>query len=148
MNLWKMFKEMEALQSQLGDITRELGQGRLPRILFEPRLGSRNFPLMNIGEDENTLFIEALAPGVEPSSLGVRVVKNVLTISGEKAKSSIPEEKFHRTERGYGKFIRTFELPVDIDQEKVTAEYKNGLLSLVLPKAEVAKPRQIEVKIS
>lgn len=146
MNLWNFFKEMEDLQGQLGDLSREFGAGRFPKVSFLPGLSARHFPLMNIGSDENTVFVEAVAPGVDPESLKVTVVKNSLTISGQKTKSNIPEEAYHRCERAAGKFVRTVELPSDIDAEKVSAEYRNGILSLTLPKAAAARPHQIEIK--
>jgi len=147
MNLWKMFREMENLQNQLFDLQKEFGPGRLPISAFNPGFSQKMFPLMNISTDENSVFIEAVVPGADPSSLKVSVARNNLTISGEKCKLKIPDENFHRSERGCGKFVRTIELPVDIDQERISAEYKNGILYLSLPKAEEAKPRQIQIKI-
>jgi HSP20 family protein len=91
-----------------------------------------------------------MAPGIDPQSLNITVVHNTLTISGEKkgAPDEIKPEAFHREERARGKFVRTITLPVEIDDGKVGAEYKNGLLLITLPKSERAKPKQINVQVS
>jgi HSP20 family protein len=76
-------------------------------------------------------------------------MRNRLTLSGEKTRvAEVKQEAFHRSERSSGKFVRTFDLPVEVDDERIHAEYKNGLLIITLPKAEKAKPRQVNVKVS
>jgi HSP20 family protein len=96
------------------------------------------------------VYVEALAPGVDPASLSLSVLRNVLTISGEKRRvpGDIKPEAFHRSERATGKFIRNIELPVEVDENKVKADYENGLLMVTLPKAEQAKPKQISVQVA
>ncbi|MBF0544857.1 MAG: Hsp20/alpha crystallin family protein [Candidatus Riflebacteria bacterium] len=148
MNIFTLFKEMESLQTQLSSVFREFGQGKFPKIAFLPGVSPRHFPMVNIGENDEKLFVECLAPGIDISSLKITVTNEILTISGEKPESKIPEEKYHRCERAAGKFTRTVELPMQIDREKVSAEYKNGILTIILPKAESAKPKSIEVKVS
>ncbi len=148
MNVWNFLKEMENLQNQLSQVSREFGFGKRAPLAFLPGLSSRIYPLVNTWADEENLFIEAVVPGIESSSLKVNALKNQLSISGEKSPSGIPAESFHRCERGEGKFSRTFELPLEINPEKVSAEYKNGILTIKLAKAEESKPHQIQVKVN
>lgn len=104
---------------------------------------------MNMAESADGYTIEALAPGVNPDSIQITVVRNILTVAGEKTPpESVQREQFHRTERAAGRFVRNIELPTDIDPDKVQARYTNGLLVLTLPKSEAAKPRQIKLTVS
>lgn len=120
------------------------------RSAFLPGRAARRYPLMNMSEDCDHLYIEALAPGVDPGTINLAVVRNILTLSGEKRRhpEDIKPEAFHRSERAAGKFVRTLELPVEIDADQVKAEYKHGLLMVTLPKAAAAKPKQISVSVN
>ncbi len=120
------------------------------RSAFLPGRAARRYPLVNMSEDRDHLYIEALAPGVAPESIDLTVIRNVLTLTGEKRRhpEDIKPEAFHRSERAAGKFVRTFELPVEIDADHVKAEYKHGLLMVTLPKAAAAKPKQISVSVN
>jgi len=147
MNFWNLFKEMESMQSQLTDLAKGFNFEKLPKMAFAPGATGRHFPLMNIRDDENALCVEALAPGVDPSTLKVTMQKEALTIAGEKRGVNVADENYHRCERGSGKFTRTIDLPAEIDSDKVKAEYKNGILLLTLPKAEAAKAHMIDIKL-
>jgi len=102
-----------------------------------------------LAQDRDHVYIEALAPGLDPNAIDLSVVRNVLTISGEKRRHAedIKPEAFHRNERAAGKFIRTIELPVEVNADQVKAEYKHGILMVTLPIAEAAKPKQISIHV-
>jgi len=120
------------------------------RTAFLPGRAARRYPLINLAEDHDHIYLEALAPGVDPESINLAVMHNVLTVSGEKRRhpEDIKPEAFHRSERAAGKFVRTLELPIEVDADQVKAEYKHGILMITLPKAEAAKPKQISVSVS
>jgi HSP20 family protein len=94
--------------------------------------------------------VSALAPGLDIDSLELTVENDVLRIAGQKAPLSgdIKPERFHRRERGAGRFIRTLTLPAAVDADNVSAEFRNGLLTVTLPKSEAAKPRRIAVSVN
>jgi len=120
------------------------------RTSFLPGRAARGYPLLNIREDNDNVYVDALAPGVDPKTLDVSVKQNQLTISGEKKAllSSVKPTAVHRSERSDGLFSRSITLPMEVNAEKVKASYQDGLLKLVLPKAEAAKPRQIQVNVN
>ena len=117
---------------------------------FLPGRFARGYPLVNLYDDDDRHYVEALAPGLDPSKLNLTVVHNTLTISGEKMAppADIKPDAFHRQERSAGKFVRAISLPVEIDDKGITAEYANGLLLITLPKAKHAKPQQVSVQVS
>src|SRR5437660_9573969 len=106
-------------------------------------------PLADITEDDKEYIIKAELPDVKKEDVKVTVENGVLTIAGErKFEKEETKRKFHRVERGYGTFVRSFTLPDDADGNKVKAEFKNGVLTVHLPKSEHAKPKQIEVNVA
>jgi HSP20 family protein len=104
------------------------------------------YPLVNIYDDGENLYAEALMPGIDPEQLDVTIVGNSLMIAGEKGGlKDIPPERIHRNERAGGRFVRTVQLPVEIDRDRVDAQYHAGLLRLTLPRAESSKPRRVMI---
>ena len=149
---WNPSNVMEALHR---DIERASGNGGVAnepfsRVAFLPGRAARRYPLMNLSEDCDHVYVEALAPGVDVESLAVTVIRNVLSIAGEKRRTpdTIPPEAFHRNERAAGKFVRTVDLPVAVDADQVKADYQHGLLMVTLAKAEAAKPKQITITVT
>jgi HSP20 family protein len=106
-------------------------------------------PLVDISEDEKEYLIKAEIPEMKKDDMKISVQDNVLSISGErKYEKEEKGKKYHRVERAYGSFMRSFTLPEDADGSKVGAEYKDGILKVHLPKSEKAKPKAIEVKVA
>jgi HSP20 family protein len=142
---------LEALRRDIDRAFNNAGFANEPafRTAFLPGRGARRYPLVNLSEDRDHIYVEALAPGIDPASIDLAVVRNILTISGEKRRhpENIKPEAFHRSERAAGRFVRTIELPIEVDIDQVKAEYRHGLLMVTLPKAEIAKPKKISVSV-
>jgi len=124
-----------------------LFQDSLSRLFSEP--ASRPWsPAVDIFETENELVLKADLPDVDPKNVGIQLENGTLTLKGERKFEQQNNGKgFHRIERSYGSFVRAFSLPDTVDGEKVKADYKNGVLTITLPKKEVAKPRTINVQV-
>jgi len=151
------FDILEEMARMRGEIDRILGEDGLSswafpfsRVSFLPGRATRAYPLMNISEDANNLYVEALAPGLDPNTLDVSVRGDQLVISGEKQPlpKNIKSEFIHRSERAAGQFTRSLSLSAGVESDKVQANYTNGVLKIILPKVEKAKPKQIAVKVS
>lgn len=105
-------------------------------------------PTVDIYETKEAVVIDAELPGMKQSDIEVSVTDNTLTIKGEKKQEkNTQEENFHRVERIYGSFSRSFTLPVGVHAEKIKANYKDGVLKITLPKAEEVKPKQIPIEV-
>lgn len=142
------WRELEAWRRELERMAEMMGSPLPFRVAFLPGRSARSYPLTNISEDRENVYVQALAPGLNPDSLEITVLGNTLTLSGEKTgPTDVPRDAFHRTERSAGRFVRTIDLPVQVDSSRVTARYANGLLTITLPRAEASKPRQISVTI-
>ena len=111
-------------------------------------LAASSYPLLNISEDDDRVYVEAELPGMEMNDLDILVQGNQLSIKGQRPEPSSEDKTWHRQERGNGKFSRLVELPFDLDQTKVEAQFRNGVLTITLPKREESKPRRIEVKVN
>ena len=119
------------------------------RMLSEPRMNRPWSPAVDIFETENELVLKADLPDVDQNKIDVRVENQTLTIEGERNFEKDETNKgYHRIERSFGHFTRSFAVPPVFDTEKITAAYKNGVLSVTLPKKEAAKPKQIKVEVT
>ena len=124
-------------------------QDSLSRLFSEP--ASRPWsPAVDIYETENELVLKADVPDVDPKNIGIQLENGTLTLKGERKfeQSNNGQKGFHRIERSYGNFVRAFSLPETVEGEKVKADYKNGVLTVTLPKKEVAKPKTINVEVA
>lgn len=144
---WNPFREMEELQNRLlsafnlAPVRRGEGQESITVAEWAP--------LVDIIEDDKEYLIKAELPEMRKEDVKVTVENGVLTISGErKLEKEEKGKKYHRIERSYGSFVRSFSLPDDADADKVGAEFKEGVLKVHVAKSESAKPKQIEVKVS
>jgi HSP20 family protein len=142
---------MGALRQELERVFDDYWPAGWPRrrSAFLPGRAARAYPLVNVYEDPEAVYVEALAPGLDADSLDVSVRGNTLTLAGEKKPlEGVPDEAYHRSERATGRFVRTLQLDADVDAEKVEARYENGIVTITLPKSEKAKPKQIPVSVS
>jgi HSP20 family protein len=120
--------------------------------LFEDSAGAQRgaqagvFPLANLSEDKDNYYVRAELPGIKADELDIQVTANNLAITGERKITPENEDaRYHRRERDAGTFSRMIGLPGEVDTDKVEAKLENGILTVVVPKAEVAKPKQIAV---
>jgi len=108
--------------------------------------GGEWLPTVDIAENDHVLTVKAELPGLEAKDVAVTIDNNVLTLKGERRlEKEVKKENYHRLERAYGTFARSFALPAFVDAEKVRAEFKNGLLTITIPKRENAKTKAVEV---
>ncbi len=118
------------------------------RMLSEPQTNRPWAPAVDIYESEQELVLKADLPDVDQKDIDVRVENQTLTLAGERNFQQTENGKaYHRIERNYGKFVRSFAVPNTFDTENIRAEYKNGVLTVTLPKKEAAKPRQIKIEL-
>ncbi len=114
----------------------------------EPWSGKKFMPAVDISEDENEIVVKAEIPGIDQKDLEIDLTGDVLTIKGEKKEEKREETKnVHRLERSYGYFTRSFGLPCEVESEKVEAKYKDGVLSLKLPKADACKRKSTKITV-
>jgi HSP20 family protein len=145
---WEPFRDLVSLQERMNRLFDESYRGRSTSE-DEWSLGGSWAPAVDIYEHEGNIVLTAELPGVDPKDVDIRVENNVLTLRGERKWSNdIQRESYHRVERSYGSFTRSFTLPNVIDTEKIKADFKDGMLKLVLPKKEEAKPKQISINVS
>jgi len=143
---WDPLKDMLGLQERMNRLFEES--------LVRSRAGDEDLaqgawaPAVDIYEDEERIVLRADLPGVAPEQLNVRVENNTLTLSGERRfEKDVKRESYHRVERQYGAFTRSFALPGTVDADRIQAEHHDGVLELTLPKREESRPKQIKIDV-
>ena len=148
---WEPFRDLLTLQGRMNRLFDESFRGASRGSATEDdwALGGSWAPVVDIYEQEGHIVLKAELPGIDSKDVDIRLENNVLTLSGErKLDNEVKRENYHRVERAYGSFTRSFTLPTVVDQEKINAEYKDGVLRVTLPKREEAKPKQISIAVS
>ncbi len=145
---WDMFRELDTLRREIDAAFRGVGNGRLSAPSFLN--GTGRFPQVNLREDENHLYLDALVPGVEPADLEMSIMGSTLTLAGVRKEFDPTGNAhvWHRNERGIGRFQRSIELPGEIDNGSIAATCRNGILTVTVNKAESAKPKKIAITVT
>lgn len=139
-----LLSEMDRLRSEMDRLFGRAGFGDGRRLAG---LTEMVYPPMNLWEDDNNLYVESELPGMDLNDLEIYVnAGNQLSIKGERKRPSMEKATWHRQECGSGKFSRVFDLPAEVTPDQVRAEFKDGVLTVTMPKSEAVKPRRIEVK--
>ena len=142
---WKPFRDMVSIQDEMNRLFEDFF-GQTPT-----RAGWTNGawnPSVDVSEDKDSVIIRAEMPGMTKEDVKISIQDNVLTLKGEKKQEKEEKEKnYHRVERSYGSFCRSFQLPTSVKNDKVKASYKDGVLCVTLPKTEEVKPKEIPINI-
>ena len=143
---WEPFRDLVSTQDRFNQLFNET----FARAFGDDQTATRGWiPAVDIYETDENLVLQAELPGISPDDVEIRVEDNTLYLKGErKFEKEVKQENLHRVERSYGTFTRSFALPGTIDASNVKAEYKNGILTLTMPKREEAKPRAIKINVS
>ncbi|QSR87325.1 Hsp20/alpha crystallin family protein [Candidatus Methylacidiphilum infernorum] len=149
-SLWDPFKELEEMRRRMASLF-ERPLELLTSEEIEPFELSEWRPFTDITEDDKEFLVKMDLPGIKKEEVKVSIQNNILTVSGERKVEKEEKDKkkrYIRVERAYGAFSRSFELPEGVDKDKISAEFKDGVLYLHMPKGEEAQPKTVEVKVS
>ena len=142
---WRPFKDVVSIQDEMNRLFDDFF-GR-PVLMTGWTEGVWN-PTVDVSEDKDNVIIKAEMPGLSKEDVKISIQDNVLTLKGEKKQEKEEKDKnYHRIERNYGSFCRSFQLPTSVKSDKVKASYKDGVLSVTLPKTEEVKPKEIPISI-
>ena len=140
---WDPFRDLNILQERMNRLFEDAGRGYRGD---EPAATTTWSPAVDIFETDGDIVVKAELPGMDRKDISLNLENNVLTLRGERRfEKETKEENYHRIERSYGGFSRSFSIPTTVDEEKIRADYKDGVLKIVLPKKEQAKPKQIRI---
>src|SRR5262245_27208662 len=140
---WDPFRDLNLIQDRMNRLFDDAGRTWRND---ESSATTTWSPAVDIFETEGEIVVKAELPGMERKDITLNLERNVLTLKGERRfEKETKDENYHRIERSYGGFSRTFSIPATVAEEKIHAEYKEGVLKIVLPKKEQAKPKQIRI---
>ncbi len=142
------YTDLGGFNKTMNDLNKVFG-ANFSRIFEDAGITKGNWsPAVDVREDENGIALEADLPGLTKDDFELSIENYILTLKGErKFEKKAEEANYHRVERSYGKFVRTFTLPSTVDVDKVKADFKDGVLSVSLPRKEETRPRQIKIEI-
>ncbi|MFB3885332.1 MAG: Hsp20/alpha crystallin family protein [Thermodesulfobacteriota bacterium] len=139
------FREFERMKNEMDRFWDSFLERRLRRRPEEER---EWIPSLDIAETKNELVVKAEVPGMDPKNIDISLSDGVLTIKGEKKQEKEEKEAdYHLVERSYGAFSRSVQLPSEVQEDKISAAYKDGILKITLPKSEEAKKKEIKIKV-
>lgn len=143
---WNPFQELHVMQDAINKLFDETFSSRYPKKHAEE--GSVFSPLVDIYETKEEIRMDIELPGMKLEDIRVNIEEDSLNIEGERKDETVQKDRnYHRVERVYGKFSRSFNLPSNIDKEKINANFKEGVLKITLPKKESVKPKQIAISV-
>ena len=142
-NRWDPFRDLNSLQERMNRLFEDANRGWRAD---EPSATTSCSPAVDIYETESEIIVQAEVPGMERKDIELTLENNVLTLKGERRfEKEGKDENYHRIERSYGSFSRAFSIPAMVDEKKIQADYKEGVLAIILPKKEKARAKQINI---
>ncbi len=141
---WDPFRDLSMLQDRMNRLFEDVGRSGWRH--DEPAATTTWSPAVDIFETDGDIVVKAELPGMDRKDITLHLENNILTLKGERRfEKETKEENYHRVERAYGGFSRAFSIPATVDEEKIRADYKDGVLKIILPKKDQAKPKQIKI---
>jgi len=142
---WRPFRDLVSIQDEMNQLFDDFFGRPVTRTEWTEGVWS---PTVDVSEDEDNVIIKAEMPGTKKEDVKISIQDNVLTLKGQKKQEKEEKDKnYHRVERSYGSFCRSFQLPTSVKTDKIKANYKDGVLNITLPKTEEVKPKEIPISI-
>jgi len=140
---WRPFKDLPALREEMNKLWSVFGE----KPLMEP-FGKEWAPSLDVSETKDNIVVKAEVPGMDGKDIDISLSGGVLTLKGEKKQEKEEkDENYYFAERSYGAFFRAVQLPQEVQTDKIKASYKNGVLTITLPKSEEAKAKEVKIKV-
>ncbi|UCB52177.1 MAG: Hsp20/alpha crystallin family protein [Candidatus Zixiibacteriota bacterium] len=142
---WRPFRDVVSVQDEMNRLFDDIFGHGPARVQWTDGVWN---PSVDVSEDKDNVVVRAEMPGLNKDDVKISVQDNVLTLKGEKKQEKEEKESdYHRIERSYGSFCRSFQLPTAVEADKIKASYRDGVLNITLPKTEEVKPKEIPISI-